>query len=174
MPQLTQINDIARILSHPTWDIMVVFALLAAGFFYGITAGKTRIAATIIYTYAAFALTSVLPLDKFAVKFSETEALFFTVGIFLAVFLLTAFLLGSRRSAGRAPASSWWQIFLMAFLQVGLLIHILLNFLPTKYMEMLAPLTRTVFANPDLRVWWFVVPLAALIIMRRFEARGDT
>src|SRR3989344_5501452 len=99
MPQLAQINDITRILSHPTWDIIVVFALLAAGFFYGISAGKRRIAATIIYTYVALATTSALLKSDFnsvLLKSDFGTSFFISAGIFLIIFLVLAFTLGSR------------------------------------------------------------------------------
>jgi len=151
---------------------VVVFALVAAGFFYGIMAGKTRIAATILYTYVAFALVSVLPLGKFSGVFDEAQAFFASVGAFLAVFLLLSLLLG-RRSAGRAPASSWWKIFLLSFLQIGFLIHIFIGFLPPESREFLAPVTKAVFANSALRVWWFTAPIAAVALLRRLERGGD-
>ena len=165
---------LVSVFSHPTWDLVVIFALLSAGFFYGIMAGKRRIAATIMYTYVAFALTSVLPLEKFSAAFDEAQAFFASLGVFFAIFLLLAFFLGSRRgAAGRAPASSWWQIFLLSFLQVGFLIHIFLGFLPSDKITALAPITKNVFANPDLRLWWFVAPIAIVLFLRRLEAREE-
>lgn len=167
-------NSTAQILSHPTWDILLVFALLAGGFFYGISAGKRRIAATIIYTYAALAVTSVLPIERLAGFFAGTSSFWVEAGAFLAIFILLALLLGtSRRRRGFAPASSWWQVFLLSFAQVGLLIHLVLGFLPPEQIKTLAPLTRTVFANPTYHLWWLIVPLAILVILRRFEAREE-
>lgn len=178
-PQLSQTATIIDFLSHPTWDLVVIFALIAGGFFYGISAGKRRIAATILYTYVAFSVFSVLftrqsfsnggPLTRWLEQFSETEEFLIHIGAFLVIFLALALLLGSRRQRGFAPASSWWQIFLLSFLQVGLLIHILLRFLPPGKFEVLAPITKTVFANPEFTLWWFAVPLVVVILLRWFE-----
>lgn len=159
-----------QIWSHPTWDIISIFVLIAGGFFYGIFAGKSRIAATIIYTYVAYALFLALPLDAWFKNFSETEEFYAKIGIFTAVFLLLAFSLGSRRGRGFAPAASWWKIFILSFLQTGLLIHIFLGFLPPGRFEILAPVTKTVFANPAYHIWWIIVPLAVIILFRRFES----
>ena len=158
-----------QIWSHPTWDIVSIFALLSGGFFYGIFAGKSRIAATIIYTYVAYALFLALPLDAWFKNFSEVEEFFAKVGIFAILFILLAMTLGSRRGRGFAPASSWWKIFLLSFLQTGLLIHILLSFLPSGRFEILAPVTKTLFANPAYHIWWLVIPILAVIIMKRLE-----
>lgn len=160
-----------QIWSNPTWDLILIFAMLAIGFFYGISTGKRRIAATLIYTYVALAVFSALPLDKLNQVFGVKEEFFLKIGAFLLIFFLLAFLLGSRKSRGFAPPGAWWQIFLLSFLQVGLLIHTLLNFLPTEKIKLLAPLTKNLFANPDLRIWWISIPIALIVILRRFESR---
>lgn len=171
MPELGAIGATAQqIWSHPTWDIISFFALLAGGFFYGIFTGKSRIAATIIYTYVAYALFLALPLDAWFKNFSETEEFFAKIGVFAATFFLLAFSLGSRRSRGITPAGSWWKIFILSFLQTGLLIHIFLGFLPPGRFEILAPVTKTVFANPAYHIWWVIVPLVVIILFRRLES----
>jgi len=170
MLELGAISATAQaIWSHPTWDIVSIFALLAGGFFYGILAGKSRIAATIIYTYVAYALFLALPLSAWLKNFSETEEFFAKVGLFIVIFLLLALSLGSRRNRGFAPASSWWKIFLLSFLQTGLLIHIFLSFLPPGKFEILAPVTKTTFADPAYHIWWLVIPVVIVIIMKRLE-----
>lgn len=151
----------------------MIFALIAAGFFYGISAGKRRIAATIIYTYVAYALILAVPLEQFIGKVSVAEEWFLKGALFLLIFLVLAFSFGSRRSRGFSSAAAWWHIFLLSFLQVGLLIHLILQLLPQEEIKLLAPLTRTVFANHALHIWWLIVPLLFLIILRRIEARDE-
>ncbi len=171
-PQLAFLKTATeQIWSHPTWDLILVFALLAIGFFYGISTGKRKIAATLIYTYVALAVFSALPLNKLNQILGVKEEFFLKIGVFLIIFLLLVFLLGSRKSRGFAPAGAWWQIFLLSFLQVGLLIHTLLNFLPPEKIKILAPLTKNLFANPHLHIWWIIIPIALVIILRRFESQ---
>ncbi len=152
-------NTAEQLWSHPTWDLSLIFAILAAGFFYGISAGKRRIAVAIIYTYVAFGVATVLPIADFSIR----------AGAFIAIFVLIVWLLGSRRSRGFAPPGSWWQIFLLSFLQVGFLAHLTLTFLPQEKIALLAPLTKNVFANPELHLWWMVSPIAVLVILKRLE-----
>lgn len=162
-----------KIISHPTWDVVVVFAFIAIGFFYGISAGKWRVAATIMYTYAALAITNSLPLDRWSQEFKIQEPFFVKMATFIGMFLFFSYMLGSRRKLSIAFSTSWWQVFILSFLQVGLLIHLLASFLPPEKIKILSPVVRTVFADPNLHVWWLVVPMAALIILRRFSARED-
>lgn len=162
-----------QIWSHPTWDLILVFALLASGFFYGIMAGKRRIAATIMYTYVALAVSSALPIGRWFAPSTELDIFWLRAGSFVVLFLVLAFFLGSRRSKGFAPAGTWWEIFLLSFLQVGLLIHLILGFLPQEKIKMLAPLTKNVFANQNYHIWWLLVPISLLIFLRWLERREE-
>lgn len=162
-----------QIWSHPTWDLILIFALLAGGFFYGLMAGKRRIAATLLYTYVVLAVSSALPIGRWFAPANELDIFWIRAGSFMVFFMLLAFFLGSRRNRGLAPAGTWWQIFLLSFLQVGLLIHIILGFLPQEKIKLLAPLTKNVFANPDFNIWWLLLPLAILILLRWLERKEE-
>jgi hypothetical protein len=156
-------------LSDPTWDIVVIVALIGGGFFYGLSTGKVRIAATLLYTYVAYALFLAFPAEKIS-AFVTQDVFWVRVVLFTVLFIVLVLFLGGRRRPGRAPASTWWQVFLLSFLQAGLLIHIILGFLPKETIATLAPVTKIVFANPDFTVWWFLIPLVMLIILKRFGA----
>mgnify|MGYP001606348497 CR=1 FL=1 len=157
--------------SHPSWDVVLIAALLAIGFFYGISTGKKKAVTAIIYTYVTFAVFSAIPIDRLAQLIRLQDALFLKIGLFAVLFILLIFMFGrTRMRGGFARPSAWWQIFLLSFTQVGLMIHILLGFLSQEKIAMLAPLTKNVFANPDLHVWWFLGPIALLIFLKRFSS----
>ena len=156
--------------SHPSWDVVLVFALLAIGFFYGISTGKKKAVTAIIYTYVTFAIFSAIPTGQLARVIQLKDEFFLKIGLFAALFILLIFVFGRTRVRGFARPSAWWQIFLLSLTQVGLLIHIILGFLPKEQIATLAPLTRSVFANPDLHVWWFLGPMALLIFLKRFSS----
>ncbi|MBI3442924.1 MAG: hypothetical protein HY007_04095 [Candidatus Sungbacteria bacterium] len=156
--------------SHPSWDVVLVFALLAIGFFYGISTGKKKAATAIIYTYVTFAIFSAIPVDRLGALIQLRDILFLQIGLFAILFILLIFMFGRTRTRGFARPSAWWQIFLLSFTQIGLMIHILLGFLPKEKIATLAPLTKNVFANSDFHVWWFVGPIALLIFLKRFSS----
>lgn len=173
----TQYYDSARtsaagFLSNPSWDIVLVLAFVGAGFFYGVMMGKRRIISSILFTYIAFALFSVLPQEKILPWFTFLDPFVAKIVIFLAIFIAIYILLGSRSSRGPVRASAWWQVFLLSFIQVGFLFHIIIGFLPKETIATLAPLTKTVFANASLKIWWFVIPILFLIFFKRW-GRGD-
>lgn len=171
---LSNITTTAQSLwSHPSWDVVLVFALLAIGFFYGISTGKRKAVIAITYTYVAFAIFSAIPFDRLNAVIKLKDEFFLKIGLFALLFILLIFMFGRTRTRGFARPSAWWQIFLLSFTQVGLLIHILLGFLPREQIATLAPLTKNVFANPALHVWWFLGPLALLIFLKRFSSLED-
>ncbi len=163
----------AGFLSNPSWDIVLVLAFVGAGFFYGVMMGKRRIISSIFYTYIAFALFSVLPQEKILPWLSFVDAFAAKIILFLALFLVLYFLLGSRRSRSPVRASAWWQVFLLSFVQVGFLFHIIIGFLPQETIETLTPFTKTVFANTSLKIWWFVIPILLLIVFKRWGRSDD-
>ena len=160
---------ISRALSNPTWDVVLILAMLAIGFFYGIYRGKKRIAATIIYTYVALAIYSVLPFEKITKFFSGTNEYFVKIGIFLILFILLSLLLGTKKGRGFRSGGSWWQIFLLSFVQIGFLVHLFFSFLPTEQVASLAPLTKNFFANSNYHLWWMAGPIIIVILLRRID-----
>lgn len=159
--------------SHPSWDVVLIFALLAIGFFYGISTGKRKAVTAIIYTYVTFAVFSAIPVDRLAQLIRLQDAVFLKIGLFAVLFIILIFMFARSRTRGFARPSAWWQIFLLSFIHVGLIIHILLGFLPKEKIAVLAPLTKNVFANPDYHVWWFLAPLALLVFLKRFSSLDE-
>ena len=162
------------ILSHPTWDILLLFVLIAVGFFYGISAGRRKIISSIIYTYVALALVPAIPIERVGKLLNIQNFFFLKVGAFLFIFLLLIVLLSRGGARAFSASSSWWQVFVLSFVQAGLLIHIILSFLPTEKIKELAPLTKTVFANPNFHIWWLVGPVIILILIRKTELREES
>ena len=162
----------AGFLSNPSWDIALVLALFAASFFYGIMMGKRRIISSIFFTYVAYAIFSILPEENILPWFSFVDIFAARILLFLLIFAILYFLLGTRRSRGPIRVSVWWQVFVLSFIQVGFLVYIIIGFLPKETVQTLAPLTKTVFANPSFKVWWFILPILVVIFLRRW-GRGE-
>lgn len=164
---------IVQVMSHPTWDLILIFALVAMAFFYGMARGKRRISAAIIYTYVDIAIFSVLPVDKFAAGFTGDKIFWFKSGLFLVLLIALIFLLGSKKGRGFSSSGSWWRIFLLSITQVGLLAHIMLGFLPADQAKNLAPLTRNFFANQNYHLWWILIPIVLVAFTRKMDYRED-
>lgn len=162
----------AGFLSNPSWDIVLILAFVGAGFFYGVAMGKRRIISSILFTYIAFALFSVLPQEKVLSWFQFLDPFAAKIVIFLAIFIAIYILLGSRSSRSPVRASAWWQVFLLSFVQVGFLFNIITGFLPKETIQTLAPIIKTVFVNPLFRPWWFLFPILLVVFFKRW-GKGD-
>lgn len=160
-----------QILSHPTWDIILFFTLIAVGFFYGISSGKQKIASTLLYTYIALAVFSSFPLEKINNVLAIKDGFVLKTAVFTVIWIILIFFLGSEHRKNTASASVWWQVFILSFIQAGFLIHIVLNFLPPDKIKLLAPLTKNFFANPNYHFGWLIVPIIIIIIFRLTEKR---
>lgn len=160
------------ILSHPTWDILLIFFFIAAGFFYGISAGKRRIVSALLFTYVAIAVFPLLPIEKIA-SLTEIKNIFYIKSAsFTVLFFILYFLLGNKKiKFGFSKGESWWQLFLLSFFQVGLLLNAIFSLLPPEKIKILAPITREVFAKPQIKIWWYILPLLALFIIKKMEQK---
>jgi hypothetical protein len=163
----------AQIFAHPTWDIILLFTLLAISFFYGISKGRQKIISAIIYSYVALAVTAAVPYDPLMRVANVGDPFIVRSAVFLVTLGLLSILLGKGKGRAGAQSHLWWQIILLSVIQSGLVIHIVLSFLSPERASTLAPLTKTVFANPSLHVWWLVGPLAVLVFLRRMGRRED-
>lgn len=163
------------ILSNPTWDLILVFVFLAIGFFYGISKGRYRTVSTILYTYVALALVHAISFPSLLqmTGIQKEKEFVLQIAVFLFIFFTLAVLLARGKPRIVDRAFSWWQMFLLSFLQTGLLIHIILSFLPPEYTREFAPLTKTVFAHSASNIWWLVGPLAVLAIIRRLKPNQE-
>ena len=167
------LTNASAILSHPTWDVILFAGLFAIGVFYGLWAGRKRIISAIIYTYVALALLSAIPISAVVRFTGMKEEYTIQMGVFAITFLILFFFLGRGKVIGFPAAQSWWQTFLLSFIQLGLLAHIIIGFLPPSYIRTFAPLTKAVFATPEYHIWWLLIPIITLIIVRRLGVRDE-
>lgn len=161
-----------QIFSHPTWDIILIFAMIAIGFFYGISRGRHKMVSSVINTYVALALFNAVPIASIAQMFRTDNMFAVKVSVFFAIFLPLVFLMNRGRPRYLRSNISWWQVFLLSFIQTGLLIHIVFSFLSPDTAKNLAPITKSFFANTNLTIWWLGLPLLFLIFIRR-SGRDD-
>jgi len=162
-------NSAAAVIGNPTWDMMLVFLFIAIGFFYGISATRKRIVSLLIYTYVAVAVSVLIPEGTLAAILPTIEVFYLRAGAFIAALLLLYLFLVDRPRRNSPREEPWWQLFFLSFLQIGLLLHIIFSFLPLEKIKELAPVTRTVFAAARAHLWWYLLPLVALAVMKRFE-----
>lgn len=167
------VQSAAAIFSHPTWDVLLIMLLVGGSLFWSFTAGRRKIVSTIMVTYVALAIFPAIPVVRLTALLGVRDQFVTSIGIFLILFVLMVWLLGARRGRFFAPGASWWQVFLLSLVQGGFLMHIILSLLPASQTAQLSFLTRRVFLDPTVHVWWLVTPAILLIIIRRIALRDE-
>ncbi len=162
--------------STPTWDLFIAIFFIVGAFLYGFSLGRDRVIVILVSIYMALAVINTAPyLDTLSgkdisINFGPNFA--FKVTLFLGVFVALFFLLSRSalsRTFGGVSAGSWWQVILFSFLHVGLLISVILSFLPISAAEHLMPITRQVFMSDLGQFLWITTPIVAMIIFRGGE-----
>lgn len=162
----------SEIFSHPTWDIILIFVMIAIGFFYGLSRGRHKMVSSVLNTYVALAIFNAMPIATIASYIKSDNIFVVKTGVYFAIFLPLTFLLNRGRPRYFKSNIAWWQVFFLSFIQTGLLIHFVFSFFPPDAAKSLAPLTKSVFANTNLTIWWLTLPLLFMIFLRR-SGRDD-
>ncbi|MBI4090127.1 MAG: hypothetical protein HY421_01875 [Candidatus Kerfeldbacteria bacterium] len=157
--------------AQPSWDLFIVLFFIIAGFLYGLSLGRDRVIVILVAIYMALAVVNTAPyIGNFQADVGIANVFVFRISTFVAVFI-ALFLLLARSALLRTIASadergSWWQVMLFSFLHVGLLISIVLSFLPTTAVDKLAPLTRSIFVSEAGRFLWIIGPIVAMVMIK--------
>lgn len=156
----------------PTWDMFIVLFFVIAGFLYGLSLGRDRIIVILVSIYMGLAVVTTAPyIGTVAADVGIDQIFVIRISMFVTVFIALFFLLSRSAllktvAANAEERGSWWQVMLFSFLHVGLLISIILSFLPASASEGLAPLTRQMFATENARFLWIVLPILAMVLNR--------
>jgi len=161
--------------SHPSWDLFIILFFVIAAFLYGLSLGRDRIIVILVSIYMSLAVATNAPFLRdigFQQNINNTLQNLFVVKIsmFLFVFILLFFLLSRSallKTIGTSDDSGrWWHVILFSFLHVGLIISIVLSFLPPDAVNNLSPLMRQIFTSDIGRFIWIVGPILAMIVIR--------
>jgi hypothetical protein len=91
-----------------------------------------------------------------------------TFAILFAVLFIFLGRFAFKTSADRRSLMSIPLGIVFAFLQIGLLINIVVSYLPMAYKETMAPLLQFLFIKDPASFVWLVLPVVFLIVLGRF------
>jgi hypothetical protein len=157
--------------AQPSWDLFIVLFFIVAGFLYGLSLGRDRVIVILVSIYMALAVVNSAPfISNFQADIGLSNVFVFRISAFIAIFIVL-FLLLARSALLQTIASadskgSWWQVMLFSFLHVGLLISIVLSFLPANAVDHLAPATRSFFASETAKFMWIIGPIVAMVVIK--------
>src|SRR3989338_11481313 len=118
MEYLSLVVSVAK---NQALDVLVIVFFLAAGFFWGIMGGKSKLLSFLIATYLALFVSPLVfdLFDEYKIPQHPYRNLGIYVGLFTVLFLFSerALFHGMGRSSFR-----WWQAFVISFLAVGIFV----------------------------------------------------
>ncbi len=158
-------------LNSPSWDLFIFLFFIIAAFVYGFTLGRSRIIVLIVSTYMALALVKTAPfLLPQSITIGSSPFFIVQITLFLASLLLIFFFLSNsalRRglSVGDIQGRAW-QVILFSFLQAGLLVALVLSFIPPVDREGLLTVTRGLFISDWAVFLWVLAPIVLMMFIR--------
>lgn len=162
--------------TRPTWDLFIILFFIVAAFLYGLSLGRDRIIIILISVYTSLAVVEHAPLvnnkgfqdmiNNFVGQFFVFQISAFVVLFVLLFFIITRSALLKTIASSDSPGP-WWQVFMYSILHVGLLVSIILSYIPKESLEgVLAPLTMQVFTTNLAQNIWIIGPLIAMFVFK--------
>lgn len=160
----------------PNWDLFIILFFIGAAFLYGLSLGLNRILIILVSIYLSLALVDYFPFTNQTlpeVKLSNGISL--RVTLFIGVVLVLFFFLSRsallKTFSGGADGSTW-QILIFSILHIGLLISVVLSYMPEGFRNGLSPLTHTMFINQTAKFIWVFLPIVAMILLGRAREKA--
>lgn len=154
-------------LAAPSWDLFLVLLFAIGSLVYGLTLGRDRIVVIMVSMYIGLAVVTNAPYLQTLTASLQVNQTSFRIGAFLGVFLLLFFMLSRNaliKSLEVTNLGGLGQTLLFSVLHVGLLISLVLSFLPAEALGHFSGQIRTVFVSDVARLAWLVTPVAAMMI----------
>jgi len=156
--------------TRPSWDIFILMFFVVGGLLYGLSLGRERLVGMMVSVYMALAIVNYAPFvnQVFETQFNLGGQVFNVKMVaFFGLLLLLLFLLSrsaimrSFRSGGDSPL---WQSVIFSVLHVGLILSVVLSFLPEDGISQLSPFIRNTFTGANQQFSWIIAPVIAMLI----------
>lgn len=153
---------------------MILFALVASLFFYGLHQSRIQLTFLLIATWISLLFMSrlypwALQNDMLSFVNADQRGMTGGAGFLLLTFLLHIFF---RRVFGRghAETASWWQVLSIALLEAGLISASLFALFDFSSFITLSPFAYTLVASPRAFIVWLLLPLFGILLLAKRRA----
>jgi len=105
---------------------------------------------------------------RFNIAFAvSVKFLFLFLAIAVAIsFLMPRSFLGSGLGGKRVGRGSWFYMILFSLCEAGILVAVVLSFLPQKIMADLNPLIGQFFVGAVPQFFWILLPMLVLVLLK--------
>ncbi len=157
----------------PSWDLFILLFWIVASILFAFSAGRGRMLTILISTYMAQLLVIQAPFftDTVSQRLDIGMAILAQLAAFVILFLIFFIFLNRyafRSSIEGKQLLSLPFVLLFTVLQVGLLINIVISYLPDYIQNDFSPLIQLLFLHPNAGFVWLVLPVIFLIVSGRF------
>lgn len=155
--------------TKPSWDLFVVIIFAASVFLYSFGLGRDRVFIFLISSYISLALFGKrsLILGILGVQMNNsflTNVAFFAGGIFILFFILSNSAFTSVFNGG--VKGTWLQTAIIGFLQIGLVVSVVVSFLPSEEANALSLFIKSFFVDDQAQFFWLISPFFAMTIFK--------
>jgi hypothetical protein len=164
------------------WDLFILLIFLIAVLVYGLFLGRNRMVILLLSSYFSLAIVQVIPWWRLSslgwLGIGQSPSASLKIILFLAIILLFYFLiprsvLSSALRIRKRGKASWLQLFILSIVQIGLLIMVILSFLPAQAIASLGLIVKKTFIGPEAQFVWITLPILTMVLMRRKRKTED-
>lgn len=158
---------------HLSFGPEVLFFVLGLIFvlLWGLSLGRTRALVSLLAIYIAYVLETTFPYLSIINKTLNLkyDISYVKIGLFFAVYIIAFAILNGSLVKKRLTMgdSSIVIVGLVSLLQLGLLVTIISNNLPSLVTEQIPAYILPFFIGPQALFGWFVLPIVAVLIIRK-------
>lgn len=145
--------------------VTLVLVLLVLSTIFWLLIGRFRLLNFLINIYIAYSILHLMPADT--IGFSKYSSVLIFLVIVTLLTILNKYLFDIHQSGS---GMALWQVFVMSFLEVVLLLSIIFTFLPAK--DITAYISKSslgYFIDPWWKLAWVILPLAFLMFVKKRE-----
>jgi hypothetical protein len=160
LSQIFQNLGLAGAMAELATLLLVIFASSAV---FWLLIGRFRLHNFLINTYISFALAQVIPKD--IMSFNKYSYLLLFLILIVLLTLINKYLFDIHQYGS---GLALWQVLVMSFLEIMLLLSIIFYLLPTS--EILQYISKNYliyFLDPLYRVLWMAMPLLFLVVVKK-------
>ena len=177
MLNLTSTGELNNLVSgfnwqNPSWDLFILLFWGVASLIYAFAAGRGRIISMLMSLYISKLLVLEAPWLSNAINsklpsgLSAIQQLVSFLIVFILLFILLSRYAFPTAADGRRLRSIPFSV-VFAFLQIGLLINIILNYLPDEMRQNFSSLVQFIFVSQTASFLWIIAPLIFIIFLGR-------
>jgi hypothetical protein len=157
----------------PSWDLFVLAFWVVASFLFAFAAGRGRVMSVLVSTYIAQLLVIKVPALTHFIggRLGSTPESLQQLAVFGGLFILLFIFLGRYAFRTSADGRSFTALpftIVFALLQTGLLINIVLSYMPENVKNSFSQLLKLVFIHQNATFVWMLLPVIFVIFLGRF------